>query len=307
MLFYLNINIVFLIISFLILISGFYFFKISNNYSFDLNKKQKINFILVIGILIYVFFIILLSKAWYISQSTVTFHFFNDWPEWNYLDKFGHLFTAFHISDIAIRILFWIGFSRKKSLLLGALTGILFQTPIEILDGFGVAYGFSWGDMFANLCGSIFVFIQYWIWNEIRIFPKFSFHFTPYAAMRPEMLGTNYGQQFLKDYNGQTYWFAIDFFSFFKNIKLHWFIKIFCVSFGYGAEGMIHGREEQNIRDGFFPFQQYYISPDINFERIPTQNKILQILFFSINKLHALMPAIEYSSMYGLKWHFLFF
>ena len=121
------------------------------------------------------------------------------------------------------------------------------------------------------------------------------------------MLGHGAGQQFLKDYNGQTYWLSIDFFSFTKSIKIPPVLKVFCLSIGYGADGMVYGREKENLVHGFIPFQEYYLSPDINFEKITTQSKWIQIFLFMVNKLHALMPAIEYSAMHGLKLHYLFF
>ncbi|TAD94403.1 MAG: hypothetical protein EAY75_00090 [Bacteroidetes bacterium] len=48
------------------------------------------------------------------------------------------------------------------------------------------------------------------LWNEVRLVPKFSFFPTPFAEQRPELLGKNISQQWLKDYNGQTYWLSVD-------------------------------------------------------------------------------------------------
>ncbi|OJU23360.1 MAG: hypothetical protein BGN92_03335 [Sphingobacteriales bacterium 41-5] len=51
-----------------------------------------------------------------------------------------------------------------------------FLTVIEILDGFSNKWGFSWGDMAANVFGAGMFQGQQLLWNEQRIKFKFSFH-----------------------------------------------------------------------------------------------------------------------------------
>ena len=47
----------------------------------------------------------------------------------------------------------WAGLPRKKRIWLGGLSGVAYQSIIEILDGFSSQYGFSPGDFTANIVG----------------------------------------------------------------------------------------------------------------------------------------------------------
>ena len=139
-----------------------------------------------------------LSKSWYKNPLT-RFTIADDTHEWNQIDKVGHLYTSYQISRHTAALYRKTGVSRKQAILYGAISGFFFQTPIEILDGFSPDYGFSPGDMVANLAGSALFVGQSFLWDQQRIQPKFSAHFTPYAAVRPELLGSKKSEQWLKD------------------------------------------------------------------------------------------------------------
>ncbi len=142
----------------------------------------------------------------------------------------------------------WAGLPRKKAILIGSMAGFLFQSPIEILDGYSAEYGASVSDLAANAAGSLMVLGQYLAWDQIRIQPKFSFHRTQYAAIRPNSLGGNLPEQMLKDYNGQTYWLSCNISTFLK--KDAKFPKWINVSLGYGGEGMIYATKSGNVAQG---------------------------------------------------------
>ena len=55
---------------------------------------------------------------------------------------------------------------------------------------------------------------------NIRIYPKFSFHRTDYAPLRPDVLGDGLAEEIFKDYNGQTYWLSFDMDKFIKFPKV---------------------------------------------------------------------------------------
>jgi len=116
-----------------------------------------------------------LNKTWYEEFPRTNFHFFNDNEEWKQLDKAGHFYSAFHISQASIHLFQHGGMSKNKAYLWGGMMGFLILAPIEILDGFSQEYGASWGDLIANAVGSGTAMAQYMIWNEARIKPKFSF------------------------------------------------------------------------------------------------------------------------------------
>ncbi|MBA4058134.1 MAG: DUF2279 domain-containing protein, partial [Marivirga sp.] len=104
-----------------------------------------------------------------------------------------------------------------------------------------------------------------------------------------------------KDYNGQTYWLSFDMDKFIR------FPKWLNLAGGYGAEGMIYARDEQNIAAGYPPaYRQYYISIDFDLRAIKTRSKALNTLIFIASMIRLPAPAIEFSSK-GTKFHAFYF
>jgi hypothetical protein len=232
-----------------------------------------------------------LSNLWYKNQPRSSFHFFNDNHEWKQIDKLGHAATAFHESRAGIKMLLWTGMPTKKAVLYGSMAGFLFQTPIEILDGFSASYGASVGDLAANTTGSLLVLTQYLIWEEVNVQMKFSYRPTGYADLRPNVLGSNGIQRVLKDYNGQTYWLSANLKSiFFKQRKFPAWLN---VAVGHGANEMIYGDPKDNKANGFNSYRQWYLSLDVDPEKIKTKSKALKTVFFALNMFKMPFPTLS--------------
>lgn len=245
-----------------------------------------------------------LYQLWYKDYPSEHFHFFNDNSEWMQMDKCGHFFTAFQISRISSDVLLWTGTKRKKAIWFGAATGLAFQTTIEVFDGFSSEWGFSLGDMAFNTLGCGTLLSQYLAWHELRIIPKFSFHHTAYADVSPSLLGDTPGQQLLKDYNGQTYWMS---FNVRKLVQKDFFWpEWLCVSAGYGANGMVRGNMSESNAAGYYPYRQFYLSLDIDFQSIHTRSKLLRTIFYTVNMLKVPMPALEFNE-HGVQAHGIYF
>ncbi len=148
--------------------------------------------------------------------------------------------------------------------------------------------------------------VRNYLWEEQRITFKYSFHQTKFAEKRPERLGTNFLEQTIKDYNGQTYWLSANIHSFTKGGKIPKWLNI---AFGYGADGMLTGDEYSNILE--FPDQerirQYYLSLDVDLGRIETNSRLLKSLFNVINFIKIPAPTFEINSNGKLKFHYLYF
>jgi hypothetical protein len=188
-----------------------------------------------------------------------------------------------------------------KSDLIGSLVGFGVMLPIEILDGFSDAYGASTGDLIANAAGSAFFFGQSRLWNEIRIYPRFSFHRTKYAELRSDLLGNDLTSEILKDYNGQTFWLSVDMDKFLK------FPKWLNFAVGYGAEGMVYARDYQNTNAGYLtPYRQYYFSVDFDLSGIKTKSKAVKTLLFLANMIKIPAPTVEFSNN-SVKFRALYF
>ncbi len=252
---------------------------------------RKLHGIFAIQSAVYVGSLYALSKSWYKNPLT-HFHFRDDRHVWMQMDKFGHLFTAYQISRYTSEIYRGTGISRKQRILYGALSGFVFQSPIELLDGFSPDYGFSPSDAVANLAGSALFAGQMLAWDELRILPKFSVRPTPYAALRPELLGRNTMERLLKDYNGQTYWFSSSPGSFFPHLK---WPRWLCFSVGYGIENMIFAEVGKSASMGYRPYRQYYLSLDIDFTKIPAKRKWIRTTALLLNAVKVPAPALELS------------
>ncbi len=247
-----------------------------------------------------------LNQLWYADYPRSDFHFINDNSEWMQMDKAGHLFSSYYLGSIGKNALQWSGVQRKDQLRYGATLGFVFLSAVEVLDGYSSNWGASWGDVAANATGTALFVSQELLWKEQRIVPKFSFHTTKYASVRPEVLGSSFNEQLLKDYNGQTYWLSINLYSFMKSSK----IPKWCnVAIGYGAEGMITGNEKST--DISLPqterFRQFYLSFDADLTKIETKSHLLKSFFYIFNSIKIPAPTFEISSRGDFKFHCFYF
>jgi hypothetical protein len=177
-----------------------------------------------------------LQYIWYRKFPRRSFHFFNDNREWQGVDKLGHAATAYNISALQYDLMRWSGVAENKSIIIGGATGIGFQAIVEIMDGFASGWGFSAGDMAANIFGSGLFMAQQFGWKEQRIEMRFSFHSTIYPQYNPALLGNTFRERLLKDYNGQRYWFSFNIGSLTKSDAN--FPKWITADIGLAARGM---------------------------------------------------------------------
>ncbi len=278
------------------------FFKPSDS----LNKKRQ-NSVFVTEAVLASGALIGLNQLWYADYPKSDFHFINDNSEWMQMDKLGHLYSSYHIGRFGAEALNWSGVSKKNQLIYGASLGFVFLTAVEVMDGFSEEWGASMGDVMANASGTALYVSQELIWKEQRIIPKFSFHTTEYANYRPDLLGSTMPEQILKDYNGQTYWFSANLYSFSKKSKIPKWLN---VALGYGAEGMIGENDAKN--NLIFPiksekYRQFYLSLDLNLTKINTKSHFLKTVFSVLNTVKIPAPTLEYSPQRGFKFHALYF
>ena len=245
-----------------------------------------------------------LDQLWYADFPRSNFHFTNDNNQWKQMDKAGHIMTSYYVGKIGMELLDWSGVSKKNQLIYGATLGFSFLTAVEILDGYSDEWGFSWGDFAANAAGAGLLVGQELLWDEQRITLKYSFQQSEFARIRPEVLGENFLQQALKDYNGQTYWLSANIWSFHKESS---FPKWLNVAFGYGAEGLLYGENSPTNQFIQNPYRQFYLSFDIDLTKIQTKSKFLKSLFSVVNFIKIPAPTLEYRSKGGFKFHYLYF
>ena len=248
-----------------------------------------------------------LNELWYKDYPKSKFHFINDNKEWLQMDKLGHMYSAYHIGNAGANLLQWSGATKKQQLLYGSTLGFVFLTAVEVLDGYSQKWGASSGDIIANATGTTLYVSQELLWKEQRIVPKFSFHTTSYASIRPDALGKSLNEQILKDYNGQTYWLSANVHSFFPTSKIPKWIN---VAVGYGGEGMITGNKDiSDVNSGFEDkrYRQFYLSLDADLTKIKTKSHFLKTIFSVFNTIKIPAPSVELTAGGVINFHCLYF
>ncbi|MDQ3071707.1 MAG: YfiM family protein [Bacteroidota bacterium] len=258
---------------------------------------------------IYVGTLATLNGIWYRHNAHSPFHFYNDNAGWMQVDKFGHMYSAYIQSYYGLKAMKWAGVKPKHALIFGGGLGILMQTPIEVLDGYSKAWGASWGDLIANTAGSLVLIGQEAGWKEQRIVMKFSYSSTIFPQYRPAYFGTSSLENFMRDYNGHTYWFSANLKSFFKHSNIPAWLNI---AAGYGATGMLAEYSNPPTYRGeplphFERRRQFYLAPDIDLSRIKTRSKALKTVLIGLNLIKVPMPALEYNRVDGLRFHSIYF
>ena len=297
----------------------------SNSQSYLLNnelpdsvRKKRLTYLVIGNSVAYAATMTVLYNAWYRDYKESKFHFFNDNAEYLQMDKMSHAWATYNISRAASAMWQWGGMPYKKSVWVGGLSGLLFETTIEVLDGFSSEWGFSCGDMLANITGSTLYVSQELLWKEQRIQLKGSWHINNYSGYSQEIVdrvdnyyGNTTLSRIIKDYNGETYWLSFNLKSFFKKSNLPDWLNF---SVGHGADGMFGGvTNEWHDANGNYVnrndiqrYRRFYFAPDIDLTKIKTRSKFLKTIFFALNALKFPTPAVEVSQG-TVKWNWIVF
>lgn len=238
-----------------------------------------------------------LASVWYSDSWGNGFRFFNDGREWLQMDKVGHAWAGYHIQRNITELYNWSGIEPKKSLLIGGAISFGYLASFEILDGFSDDWGFSVWDIASNAAGVALYSAQDLLWNEQRVTFKFLGIPSNYAQYRPEVLGSTFAEQLLKDYNGQTYWLNFTPSYYFESALPKWL----SFSFGYSIQEKVNGFENKYDIDfngeniSFLAYREALFSLDIDFQQIKTNKAWLKTLFSALNHVKVPIPAIAYS------------
>jgi len=247
-----------------------------------------------------------LGKTWYTKR--VPFHSFNDNGEWLQMDKIGHATTSYAISRGEYELFRWSGVNERASVLTGGLIALLYQTTIEVFDGRSEGWGFSKGDMAANLTGVALFMGQQYGFGEQKASLRYGWRQSIYPAYRPNLLGQRPGNQMLKDYNGQQYWLSFNVASVLPVGPS--FPRWLNLDLGYSASGMTGGHANPPYFDAagkemkFRRYRQFYLSPDITLAQLPgIRSSGIQPLVSAGQFFKIPAPSLEYNPVHGLRVH----
>lgn len=269
-----------------------------------------------------------LYNYWYKEQGFEKFHLFNDWGEWQNMDKMGHIYTAYNQSIVMYDLASWTGLHTNKSIVFGSLMGILLQSTIEIMDGFSPKWGFSIPDMAANFSGSLLFYLQQKYWGQQKIVlketswrkrystdPVYSLdgkYFTTLEGRADRLYGTSIAERYLKDYNVQTYWLSVNFESVLGIDDIPSWLNL---AIGYSGENMfggfknewVEGQAQFDISKKYPRYAQILIAPDIDFNRIRVSSHFLKTIFKGLNIFKLPTPAIEINTKGEFIFHLLYY
>ena len=235
----------------------------------------------------------LLSAVWYQEYPKSKFHTFNDSNEWLYMDKLGHAYTAYKLSMVNYAAWRWARMPRQKATILSGGIAWTYQFSVEVLDGFSAEWGFSWADLTANTAGVGLFIGQQLGWGEQRFQLKFGYKPSPYAAIRPNTLGSNFSERLLKDYNAQSYWLCVAPGIFFKESRFPKWIQI---GFGYSIDAKLNGDSntytDLSTGNTYFAKQEYAISLDLDWSQLPIKRPWLKKLLKPLNTIKIPFPAV---------------
>ncbi|WP_343702853.1 DUF2279 domain-containing protein [Chitinophaga sp.] len=261
--------------------------------------------------------LLVLNRYWYRDYPKRSLHTINDFGEWLQMDKFGHVYSAYLFSKYSREIWRWSGLPRKKQIWTGGLSGFAFQSVIEFLDAHSAQWGWSWGDMGANALGAGIMISQELAWNEQRFQLKFSstpIHYRdPVLRARAiDQFGARLVERTLKDYNSQTYWLSMNLSSILQEKNMPRWLN---VAIGYGVEGLYAARgntwkDGEGVQYNYSHIRRtrrVFLSPDVDFTKIPTRHKGVKILFQVLNVIKVPAPALEVNGAGQLKLHALKF
>lgn len=275
------------------------------------------------GVVLYGLAVIGLNKAWYEGHERGSFQTFNDWHEWERMDKWGHAHAAYTYAYLSYGAFRWTGMKRNGAIWAATGVSVGLQATVEIMDAFSKRWGYSWHDMAFNLIGTGLFTGQQLLWDEQRVRFKVSNNFPVYnndpittsngtTSLRirgEELFGTNPLERLIKDYNGMTVWWSINPTSFMrKEAKL---LRWLNVAIGIGADNMYGAEINEwpgyDASESHPRYRQFYLSLDVDLSRIRTKSGFLKFLLGTLNFIKIPSPTLEFNSRGQVIFHPIYF
>ena len=228
-----------------------------------------------------------LNRLWYQPFEHSTCHWFNDSKEWLQMDKAGHSYSTYQLSRLSYAFFSKTNLSPSRSIIYGSLSAWAYVSAIECFDAKSTQWGASISDIAANTFGMFLFSSQQWFWQTQHIIFKLSYHPTPFPQWRPTLLGKNFAEQIIKDYNGQTYWLGSS-----PHVFLPSWPRWLMISIGYSANGLLGGHQNPSDSPPFLRQRQWFISLDIDFAHLPVKNKFIRTLCNVFNAIKIPFPTI---------------
>ena len=189
-----------------------------------------------------------MTNHWW-KDSRGPFHFEDDWGYAANIDKVGHLVGGYYVSYFTGEGLMLCGFNWRDATIYGALFGFVYETIVEIEDGYSARWGFSFSDLIADVLGRAFYIGQYYYPFLQNFTFKYMYHSkTMWSDLRdsPGLL--------LSNHDANSFWIATNVYNILpRNFRKFWFSGI-NLTFGFQIEGIDGVRHE-----AYGPIKRHYL------------------------------------------------
>jgi len=234
------------------------------------------------------------QSGWWKDNRT-SFHFQEDLKYGLNVDKLGHAYGGIAAAYVFRKSFIWAGMDRSEALWWGSGCSLLFQTYVEIEDGFST-WGFDRVDWASDLAGAAYPVVQHY-WPPLRnVEMKFSYHPSP---LLNEAGGSGFkGQKhiMIDDYEGQTIWFSLNVKSVLPAPADRYWPDWLWLAAGYGARDIAANQA----------YRVYFIALDLDATKIiPQDTPLLRTLSEVINFFHLPLPAVRIVP--GAVWYGMYF
>jgi hypothetical protein len=257
------------------------FFPVESDHSINYTRLYIISGTVATAILATHFY---QQSGWW-ADNRAPFHFQEDLKYGLNVDKFGHLYAASMMSFIGRKSLEWANVPEKPALFWGSGASLLFQTYVEIEDGFST-WGFDRVDFASDVAGAAWPIVQYYVSALQNINLKLSYHPSDLLG-NPGGIGFK-GQKHLiiDDYEGQTLWMSVKVHNLLPEGAQHYWPDFLCLALGYGARDVADPN----------PYRVYFLALDLDMTKvIPPNTSFLKTLAEALNFIHLPLPAIRFS------------
>ena len=203
------------------------------------------------------------------------------------MDKIGHFYAASILAFAVKNAIEWADVPERNALWLGSATSFIFQTYVEIEDGFS-AWGFDRVDFLTNTLGAAWPILRY----EAPFFQNFDLKLSYLPSQlihNPGGVGFR-GQKHLMmdDYEGQSFWLSVKVNNFLPNRLEPYWPDFLCLALGYGARDIAVQSSE--------PHRVYFLAFDLDMTKvIPQKSDFLKRVGQALNFIHLPSPAVRIS------------
>jgi hypothetical protein len=233
-----------------------------------------------------------------------SFKFVEDINQDFFVDKCGHFYGAYMASYVFSETLMECGFSYDAATIWGSSIGLSYSTYIEILDGFGVTWGFSPSDFYSDVLGAAFFVGQHYFPVLQNFTPKFMYFPADLHGDETRMPHA----MFNDDYSSQTFWLSVNVHNLLpEQLKKYW-LPWLELSVGYTARNIVDVFHYPELKEKYkditdvkreyvWGSPRFIIALDYDLVKIiPDTGDFWNWLRQSINLFKLPSPAIEFSN-----------